>query len=542
MRPDKTSWIIHLHSKDKKILENILQIIESQNKIYGPYSNKESLQIEVNCEEHHSFLTQAWGIDNHKSYTLKWKDCPDEFLVHLVRGYFDGDGSIYTKPSNNPNVNTVGINFTGTHDFIKGLKCAINRVNGFDDNTGHLSDLDTYASLIYNGCDVALKILDWMYLESTELTRLDRKFEKYLEYKRYIQSVTLDYTSNVSQKYIQSTVPDYKTSCKIRFDYKYMFLKPIELSRKYNVSLNTITSIINNITHLKEDDRNANAKIYLEAFGEKKHILDWVNDDRCNVDIGTLRQRINIQGLSPEDAITKLPDSTSGTLKHTFEIDGEEKSITEILKDKGICRSTFLHRVFKLGMDPEEASSVKPGDIPHNNVSPGKLSNNQKYTKEQVDCARNLFKSGESISNISLKLGISESSLYDITSNKSWVDESYFHEKKNSDKIYITYNGKTQSIQEWSAETGIPYSTIDRRYRQNLPLDQVFNNSGKRINLGKVKSEKNLKSDALAKLVREDYKNGLIGKANYEKHQIKKSRYIDIIANRTNEEENVWWK
>jgi len=363
-----------------------------------------------------------------------------------------------------------------------------------------------------------------------------------LEYKRYIQSVTLDYIPNNSSKYIETVIPDYKMSCQIRFDYNYMFLKPIELSRKYNVNLATITSIINNITHIKEDDRNANAKIHLEAFGENKHILDWVNDDRCNVDIGTLRQRINIQGLSPEDAITKLPDSTSGTLKHTFEIDGEEKSITEILKDKGICRSTFLHRVFELGTDPEKASSVKPGHIPHNNVAPGKSSNNQKYTKELVDCARNLFKSGESISNISLKLGISESSLYDIASNKSWFDESYYYEKQNSEKIYIEYNGKIQSIQEWSDETGIPYSTIDRRYRQGLSTEQVLTNDVKRLNLGKVKSDKDLKSDEVAKLVREDYKNGLIGKANYDKHDIKKSRYIDIIANRTNKEDHCWWK
>ena len=107
--------------------------------------------------------------------------------------------------------------------------------------------------------------------------------------------------------------------------------------------------------------------------------------------------------------------------------------------------------------------------------------------------------------------------------------------------LFILHTKKTLSLSEWSEELNIPKSTLDRRYRQGLALDQIFS-TGKRLNLGKQKSEKDLESFKIAKIVREDYKNGLIGKNNYEKHNIPKSRYIDLIGNRTCKEENVWWK
>lgn len=40
--------------------------------------------------------------------------------------------------------------------------------------------------------------------------------------------------------------------------------------------------------------------------------------------------------------------------------------------------------------------------------------------------------------------------------------------------IYLTYNGKTQNISEWSEETGIPRSTIAYRMSKNLPADKVL--------------------------------------------------------------------
>lgn len=535
-------WTIKIHAKDKTILTKIQSIIGHNGNINGPYKNQDSVQLFVTNKEQFYFLTQSWGLDNHKSHNLKWKDCPDEFLPHLVRGYFDGDGSIYTKQSANPNVNTVGINFVGTHHFINGLQKAINNAIGFEEKTGCISDLDTYATLIYNGSDIALKILDWIYISSTELTRLDRKFEKYIEYKKYIESLTNYDEHNKSTKYGNTIVPDFKLSEQIRFDYKYLDLNITQLSSKYNVNRSTLDGILKNITHVKSDNRTNHSKIYVEAFGENKHILDWVDDDRCNVDSGALRDRIINQKLNPEEAITKLPDSTSGVLKYRYDIDGEFKTISEILKDKGISRSTFTHRVNNLGLSPEEASEKLPGELKGANHAPGKLSNNQKYTQSEIKSARDIYVSeGKTVKEVAQITGISEVVLYDAFAGTTYKDPTYTPEKKKQDTISITYNNKTQSIKEWSNELGIPYSTIDRRYRANLPIDQVM--CQEELPKTKTKqSEKDKNSYILARNLREDYKNGLQGKSLYEKYNVPKSRAMDILANRTCKDENVWWK
>jgi len=535
-------WTIKIHAKDKTILTKIQSIIGHNGNINGPYKNQDSVQLFVTNKEQFYFLTQSWGLDNHKSHNLKWKDCPDEFLPHLVRGYFDGDGSIYTKQSANPNVNTVGINFVGTHHFINGLQKAINNAIGFEEKTGCISDLDTYATLIYNGSDIALKILDWIYISSTELTRLDRKFEKYIEYKKYIESLTNYDEHNKSIKYGNTIVPDFKLSEQIRFDYKYLDLNITQLSSKYNVNRSTLDGILKNITHVKSDNRTNHSKIYVEAFGENKHILDWVDDDRCNVDSGALRDRIINQKLNPEEAITKLPDSTSGVLKYRYDIDGEFKTISEILKDKGISRSTFTHRVNNLGLSPEEASEKLPGELKGANHALGKLSNNQKYTQSEIKSARDIYVSeGKTVKEVAQITGISEVVLYDAFAGTTYKDPTYTPEKKKQDTISITYNNKTQSIKEWSNELGIPYSTIDRRYRANLPIDQVM--CQEELPKTKTKqSEKDKNSYILARNLREDYKNGLQGKSLYEKYNVPKSRAMDILANRTCKDENVWWK
>ena len=67
--------------------------------------------------------------------------------------------------------------------------------------------------------------------------------------------------------------------------------------------------------------------------------------------------------------------------------------------------------------------------------------------------------------------------------------------------------------------------------------------SGKtRVFLGKTKSQKDIDSWVKANKVRQDYKDGIIGKKNYENNNITKNCYVDIVGNRQNKEEIIWWK
>jgi len=168
--------------------------------------------------------------------------------------------------------------------------------------------------------------------------------------------------------------------------------------------------------------------------------------------------------------------------------------------------------------------------------------NNSNISQEIANEIRNEKFAHLTAKEIALELGISEHIVNDVRSNRTWIDNSFNPKKKTKNTILITYNNKTQTIKEWSEELGIPYSTIDRRLRSNLPIEQVL--SVEELPKTKTKqSEKDKLAYELAFNLRTDYKNGLKGKVLYEqKYGIKKSRYIDIIGNRTCKEDNVWWQ
>lgn len=143
---------------------------------------------------------------------------------------------------------------------------------------------------------------------------------------------------------------------------------------------------------------------------------------------------------------------------------------------------------------------------------------------------------------------ITEATVYDILGNRSWIDKTYTPIKgANATKIMLLYQDKEYTIQELSDATGVPYSTIDRRIREGRSVEEAI--KGGRVEnrrtedgRGKALSIKDLASYEVAKLVRQGYKDGIRGKAAYEKFNIPKSRYIDLIGNRTVKEDIVWWK
>ena len=58
-------------------------------------------------------------------------------------------------------------------------------------------------------------------------------------------------------------------------------------------------------------------------------------------------------------------------------------------------------------------------------------------------------------------------------SNCRWVTMKV-QERNRRDNVFITYQGETKTIAEWSEITGICYPTLKWRYHKGYPLEKVF--------------------------------------------------------------------
>ena len=115
-----------------------------------------------------------WGCIPQKTLLInKIPNIPRDFISHFIRGYFDGDGSLHWLQD----TNNYRISFTsGSKDFLEEIKKEFGITNL---SIGHSKNSNTY-QLQISGRKQVEKILKYLYKDSTEKTRLERKYKTYL--------------------------------------------------------------------------------------------------------------------------------------------------------------------------------------------------------------------------------------------------------------------------------------------------------------------------------------------------------------------------
>jgi hypothetical protein len=125
---------------------------------------------------------QALGITTRKSLTMVdvTSRIPRDVQHHFVRGYFDGDGSIYHSEFRDPRFphrtpkRRVAVTFRGTMEFLQGLWQATGiPVGGIYPKTG-----DGIKSLAFCGKCRMDQLADYMYRDATLF--LPRKKERFV--------------------------------------------------------------------------------------------------------------------------------------------------------------------------------------------------------------------------------------------------------------------------------------------------------------------------------------------------------------------------
>lgn len=169
---------ISMNSKDKEHIEKFKKFLQCPNhKITEVKDNRwqhESVyyQFSIRDQQLHDDLIK-WGCIPNKSLLLtKIPNIPRDFVSHFIRGYFDGDGSLhFLKGTNN-----YRLSFSGTVDFLTDIKKELHKEKlTIQQQTNNVPQIQIA------GKKQVVNILNYMYQDSTEDIRLDRKYALYLD-------------------------------------------------------------------------------------------------------------------------------------------------------------------------------------------------------------------------------------------------------------------------------------------------------------------------------------------------------------------------
>lgn len=185
---------ISLSNVDESHLTKFCQAIELKNELTP---DNDCVRMSVSGKHVCKSLADNFGVYPCKSNVCVFpKQIPKSLWSHFIRGIFDGDGCVtfgsYINKSMEQKYNLI-INFTGSIDLLDFLKSFfhdhINIVVGRGSVTGipptHIVGKNKQTGqMSYSGSN-AIAILNWLYKESDETTRLDRKYDKFHHLRKY---------------------------------------------------------------------------------------------------------------------------------------------------------------------------------------------------------------------------------------------------------------------------------------------------------------------------------------------------------------------
>lgn len=155
------------NSKDKYILKKIAKELEYEGPITD-YVDRQVSRINFSCVVIYEDIIKLGGKEN-KSLDLTFPNIPKCYLPDFIRGYFDGDGSIYNIKGNRINTTFTCGSKKFLDELLKILKAEAD-VEGGSYNPGNIS-------LVFGKRD-SIKIGEYIYKNNPELF-LERKKKKF---------------------------------------------------------------------------------------------------------------------------------------------------------------------------------------------------------------------------------------------------------------------------------------------------------------------------------------------------------------------------
>jgi hypothetical protein len=178
-QPNRNKVILQLQERDEDILEQIREISRNERPLWKSALNDknpnwQNSMMLVWQSKNISQVLNAYGMVPRKSLVLEFPDWMNETLFsHFIRGYIDGDGSIYYSRDKK----VARVSMVGTKMFLAIVQDICNKI-GIKTSMYHKKD---YNGPIYTLSTTSNRgtvcFLNWVY-DNANL-KLQRKYDKY---------------------------------------------------------------------------------------------------------------------------------------------------------------------------------------------------------------------------------------------------------------------------------------------------------------------------------------------------------------------------
>jgi len=187
---NRHTHFIDFSSTDKELLVNIRKVFSSNHRISERKRTdigKQLYRLQFGSKKLYADLEKL-GFHQNKSKTLPLLSIPDTVFSHFVRGYFDGDGSVYFKQHIRKSSGKLRWVFSsrltsGCKEFLihlhKELKCKTPIQRGF------IQHKTRGFELVFSHHD-SLALYEFMYNNVSHDLRLSRK---YLLFQKAVQTL-----------------------------------------------------------------------------------------------------------------------------------------------------------------------------------------------------------------------------------------------------------------------------------------------------------------------------------------------------------------
>lgn len=171
--------LISLAVKDKEVIDKFIQSINGE---FVTKTYKDVHVVHLTSSIMFEALTKI-GCIPRKSLVLTFPVIKESLIPHFIRGYFDGDGTVYiAHPKNINKTNTVYTNIVvgicGTKEFLK----EVSKQASVNEAKKDKRKINNIWYISFSGSKKVMSFYNYIYKDATLfLTRKKDKFEKYFK-------------------------------------------------------------------------------------------------------------------------------------------------------------------------------------------------------------------------------------------------------------------------------------------------------------------------------------------------------------------------